>query len=70
MLRLYCDRCHREILNEGYCLQMDVQEQQYKGENKFVIDTQCLSASRILCDSCNQRLKEFFNHTTQFKEMF
>ena len=62
MLRLYCDRCGKEILNKGYCLQ----EQQYEGENKFLIDPHCLSASRILCDFCNQRLKEFFNHTTLF----
>jgi hypothetical protein len=66
MIRLYCDRCHKEILNEEYCLQVNVQEQQYKGENKFVINPHCLSASRILCDPCNQFLKEFFNYTIQF----
>lgn len=61
MLKLYCDRCHTEILSEAYCLHLDIQEQQYKGNNEFFIDHQCLSASRVLCDRCNEQLKEFFN---------
>ena len=59
MLILKCDRCGKEINAEDYCLKVEVQEFLYKGEASFYIDTECLSSSRILCNECNNRLKDF-----------
>lgn len=66
MVKWFCDRCHKEILPEAYSLHLEIQEEQYKGGNEFLIDTHCLSASRLLCDNCNTQLKEFFNCTTVY----
>ena len=60
MVKWFCDRCHREILPENYSLHLEIQEELYKGKNDFFIDTNCLSASKLLCDNCNKQLKLFF----------
>ena len=49
MVKLFCDRCNKEILSEEYCLHLEMQEEIYKGKNDFFIDTQCLSGAKILC---------------------
>ena len=61
MVKLFCDRCNREILPEEYSLHLEMQEEIYKGKNDFFIDTQCLSGTKLLCDKCNEQLKFFFN---------
>ena len=60
MVKWFCDRCHREILPKAYSLHLEMQEEQYKGGNDFLVDSQCLSASKLLCDRCNEQLKLFF----------
>lgn len=60
MVKWFCDRCHREILPGAYSLHLEIQEELYKGKNDFFIDTNCLSASKLLCDRCNEQLKLFF----------
>lgn len=60
MVKWFCDRCHREILPEAYSLHLEIQEEQYKGGNDFLVDGHCLSASKLLCDRCNEQLKLFF----------
>ena len=66
MVRLYCDRCGKEIYNCRSCLQVEVQEVVYQGKNSFEITPASLSASKILCTDCDNLLKEFFNYTTKF----
>ena len=61
MVKWFCDRCHREILPEAYSLHLEIHEEQYKGGNDFLKDEYCLSASKLLCDRCNNDLKDFFN---------
>ena len=60
MVKWFCDRCHKEILRETYSLHLEIQEEQYKGGTNFFIDGHCLSTSKLLCDKCNEDLKEFF----------
>lgn len=61
MVKWFCDRCGKEILPEDYTLHLEMQEEVYKGKNDFFIDGHCLSAAKLLCDRCNEDLKEFFN---------
>ena len=61
MIKLFCDRCNKEILPEEYSLHLEMQEEVYKGKKDFFIDTQCLSGAKILCDKCNEQLKLFFS---------
>ena len=60
MVKWFCDRCNKEILPEDYTLHLEIQEEQYKGGTDFLIDGPCLSASKLLCDRCNEQLKLFF----------
>ena len=59
MLRLYCDRCGKEIYNCHPCLQLEIQETVYQGKNLFEITPDSLSASKVLCAECDNQLKEF-----------
>lgn len=61
MLKLYCDRCGKEIFQSLSCLSLEIQERIYKGQNQFQITTDCLSASKILCANCDNDFKRFFN---------
>jgi hypothetical protein len=61
MVQWFCDRCGKEILPEAYSLHVEIQEEQYKGGTDFFIDGHCLSTAKLLCDRCNEDLKEFFN---------
>ena len=65
MVKWFCDRCGKEILPDDYTLHVEVQEEQYKGGNDFLEDICCLSAAKLLCDKCNNDLKEFFNCSTR-----
>ena len=60
MVKLFCDRCNREILPEAYSLHLEIKEEQYKDGTDFFIDGHCLSTTKLLCDQCNEDLKEFF----------
>lgn len=66
MLRLYCDRCGKEIYSCRSCLQLEIQEVVYQGKNSFEITPDSLSASKVLCTDCDNLLKNFFNCTIQF----
>ena len=59
MIKCFCDRCGKEILPEDYTLHLEAQEELYKGNNDFLIDTNCLSRTLLLCDKCNNDLKAF-----------
>ena len=61
MIKLFCDRCGREINTCRHCLKLEIQEEVYQGKNEFFIDTNCLTASKVLCVDCDDKLKEFFN---------
>ena len=38
MIKLFCDRCNKEILPEEYSLHLEMQEEVYKGKNDFFIE--------------------------------
>ena len=61
MVKLFCDRCGKEIYNCRSCLQVEIQEVVYQGKNSFEITPDSLSASKVLCADCDNALKEFFN---------
>ena len=64
MVKLFCDRCGKEIFNCRSCLKVEIQEVVYTKNNEFEINTQCLSASKILCTECDNKLKEFMKCQT------
>ena len=66
MVRVFCDRCSKEILSRRHCVQIEIQEMVHTKNNEFEINSECLSASKVLCDECNNRLKEFINCQTVY----
>ena len=60
MIKLFCDRCGKEIYNCHHCLCVEIQEAVYQGKNSFDINLDSLSASKVLCADCDNALKEFF----------
>lgn len=61
MVKLFCDRCGEEILNCRHCLKVEIQEVIHTKNNEFEINSECLSASKVLCTDCDNKLKLFFN---------
>lgn len=59
MVKVFCDRCGREIPNSRHCLQIEVQEMVHVENNEFEINPECLSTSKVLCAECDNQLKEF-----------
>lgn len=59
MVKLFCDRCGKEIFNCRSCLKVEIQEVIHTKNNEFEINPQCLSASKTLCIECDNQLKEF-----------
>lgn len=59
MVKLFCDRCGKEILTCGRCLKVEIQQVIHTKNNEFEITPDSLSASRVLCTKCDNQLKEF-----------
>jgi hypothetical protein len=62
MIKTYCDRCEKEITNEGL-------EQFIKGETSgFVVCREPLAGEKLvpltLCKNCKEDLKQFMTKTT------
>lgn len=66
MVKVFCDRCGKEIKQHMRCLKLEIQEVVHIKNNQFEINPECLSASKVLCAECDNQLKAFMKCQTVY----